>query len=238
MSSLEKKITELNHQLEEEIKSKQKALEEQEKKNKIFKQKLLAETLDSGNFNKYNFIQLINDSMNDLKSSLDDKSTKIFTLLNNIQTTMSDSIKLPSEYYEKMNNKLKDLTQSTEKCLEESNKNSIVIIENEIKSKLKLQFDWQNKQIEELMEYKIKAKNLETKISSLETKNKNLEIIDQKIKAQNDDLNELLKTKNNKIKEIEIKLSDMENFNAYLKDFIISGKTIDEYEEFLEMHGK
>ena len=238
MSSLEKKITELNHQLEEEIKSKQKALEEQEKKNKIFKQKLLAETLDSGNFNKYNFIQLINDSMNDLKSSLDDKSTKIFTLLNNIQTTMSDSIKLPSEYYEKMNNKLKDLTQSTEKCLEESNKNSIVIIENEIKSKLKLQFDWQNKQIEELMEYKIKAKNLETKISSLETKNKNLEIIDQKIKAQNDDLNVLLETKNNKIKEIEIKLSDMENFNAYLKDFIISGKTIDEYEEFLEIHGK
>ena len=151
---------------------------------------------------------------------------------------MMDSIKQPSEFYEKMNNKLKDLTQSTEKCLEESNKNSIVIIENEIKSKLKLQFDWQNKQIDELMEYKIKAKNLETKISSLETQNKNLEDTYKIIEDENSTLNKLIKEKEEKIKEIEIKLLDTENFNACLKDFILRGKTIDEYEEFLEMHGK
>ena len=174
MSSLENKITELNQKLEEEKKINEKALEEQNKKNKLFKQKLLVESLGSENFNKFNFVQLIKESMNELKESLDDKSVKVINLLNNIHTTMADSIKQPSEFYEKMNNKLTDLTQSTEKCLEESNKNSIVIIENEIKSKLKLQFDWQNKQIDELMEYKIKAKNLETKINSLEIKNNGL----------------------------------------------------------------
>ena len=102
----------------------------------MFKQKILAESLGSENFNKYNFVQLIKESMNDLKESLDDKSIKVINLLNNIHTTMMDSIKQPSEFYEKMNNKLKDLTQSTEKCLEESNKNSIVIIENKITIRL------------------------------------------------------------------------------------------------------
>ena len=117
MTSLENKITELNKKLEEAIKSKEEALEEQKEKIIIFKQKLLVESIDSENFNKYNFIQLINDSMNDLKISLDDKSTKIFNLLNNIHTTMAESIKEPSQFYENMINKLKDLTQSTEKCL-------------------------------------------------------------------------------------------------------------------------
>ena len=238
MTSLENKITELNQKLEEAIKSKEKALEEQKEKIIIFKQKLLVESIDSENFNKYNFIQLINDSMNDLKISLDDKSAKIFNLLNNIHTTMADSIKEPSQFYENMVTKLKDLTQSTEKCLENSNKNSIMIIENEIKSKLKLQFDWQNKQIDELMEYKIKAKNLETKVISLEIKNKNLEETDLIIKDANETLNKLLEEKNEKIKNIQIQLDKTEILNAHLKDFILREKTIDEFEEFLEIHGE
>ena len=53
MSSLENKITELNQKLEEEKKNNEKALEEQNKKNKLFKQKILAESLGSENFNKY-----------------------------------------------------------------------------------------------------------------------------------------------------------------------------------------
>ena len=238
MTSLENKITELNQKLEEAIKSKEKALEEQKEKIIIFKQKLLVESIDSENFNKYNFIQLINDSMNDLKISLDDKSAKIFNLLNNIHSTMADSIKEPSQFYENMVTKLKDLTQSTEKCLENSNKNSIMIIENEIKSKLKLQFDWQNKQIDELMEYKIKAKNLETKVNSLEIKNKNLEETDLIIKDANETLNKLLEEKNEKIKNIQIQLDKTEILNAHLKDFILREKTIDEFEEFLEIHGE
>ena len=151
---------------------------------------------------------------------------------------MTDSIKQPTEFIENMNQELKNLTQSTEKSLEEVNKNSIVIIENEIKSKLKLQFDWQNKQIDELMEYKIKAKNLETKMGLLEDKNKNLEETAQIIKDNNDNLYSLLKEKNEKIKELENKLIDKENFNNYLKDFILQERSIDEYEEFLENHGK
>ena len=151
---------------------------------------------------------------------------------------MADSIKEPSQFYENMVTKLKDLTQSTEKCLENSNKNSIMIIENEIKSKLKLQFDWQNKQIDELMEYKIKAKNLETKVNSLEIKNKNLEETDLIIKDANETLNKLLEEKNEKIKNIQIQLDKTEILNAHLKDFILREKTIDEFEEFLEIHGE
>ncbi len=113
-----------------------------------------------------------------------------------------------------------------------------MIIENEIKSKLKLQFDWQNKQIDELMEYKIKAKNLETKVNSLEIKNKNLEETDLIIKDANETLNKLLEEKNEKIKNIQIQLDKTEILNAHLKDFILREKTIDEFEEFLEIHGE
>ena len=162
------------------------------------------------------------------------KSDKIIKILSDIQTTVTNSIKQPTEFIENMNQELKNLTQSTEKSLEEVNKNSIEIIENEIKSKLKLQFDWQNKQIDELMEYKIKAKNLETKINSLEIKNKNLENMIQIVKDENGNLEELRKAKEEKMKEIENKLIDTENFNAYLKDFILRGRTIDEFEDFLE----
>ena len=88
------------------------------------------------------------------------------------------------------------------------------------------------------MEYKIKAKNLETKINSLETKNKNLEQAWQIINNNNNDLEKLLKEQNEKIKEIENRLFYTENFKAYLRDFILWGRSINEYEDFLENHGK
>ena len=51
-------------------------------------------------------------------------------------------------------------------------------------------------------------------------------------------MEELRKAKEEKMKEIENKLIDTENFNAYLKDFILRGRTIDEFEDFLEDHEK
>ena len=238
MVSRENKIMELNNKIKETELSKQKALIEMENKNKIFRQKLIGDALSSNKFNKFNLIDIIDDSLKDLFDLLKIKSDKIIKILSDIQTTVTNSIKQPTEFIENMNQELKNLTQSTEKSLEEVNKNSIVIIENEIKSKLKLQFDWQNKQIDELMEYKIKAKNLETKINSLEIKNKNLENMIQIIKDENGNLEELRKAKEEKMKEIEIKLIDTENFNACLKDFILRGRTIDEFEDFLEDHEK
>ena len=238
MVSLENKIMELNNKIKETELSKQKALIEMENKNKIFRQKLIGDALSSNKFNKFNLIDIIDDSLKDLFDLLKIKSDKIIKILSDIQTTVTNSIKQPTEFIENMNQELKNLTQSTEKSLEEVNKNSIVIIENEIKSKLKLQFDWQNKQIDELMEYKIKAKNLETKINSLEIKNKNLENMIQIVKDENGNLEELRKAKEEKMKEIENKLIDTENFNAYLKDFILRGRTIDEFEDFLEDHEK
>ena len=238
MTSLENKILELNNKLNENEIIKQKALDEMENKNRTLRQKLVEDALTSNKFNKIILSDIIEISLNELKDLLKNKTEKITKILTQIETTVTDSIKQPTEFIENMNQELKNLTQSTEKSLEEVNKNSIVIIENEIKSKLKLQFDWQNKQIDELMEYKIKAKNLETKMGLLEDKNKNLEETAQIIKDNNDNLYSLLKEKNEKIKELENKLIDTENFNAYLKDFILQERSIDEYEEFLENHGK
>ena len=238
MTSLENKILELNNKLNENEIIKQKALDEMENKNRTLRQKLVEDALTSNKFNKIILSDIIEISLNELKDLLKNKTEKITKILTQIETTVTNSIKQPTEFIENMNQELKNLTQSTEKSLEEVNKNSIVIIENEIKSKLKLQFDWQNKQIDELMEYKIKAKNLETKMGLLEDKNKNLEETAQIIKDNNDNLYSLIKEKNEKIKELENKLIDTENFNAYLKDFILQERSIDEYEEFLENHGK
>ena len=142
------------------------------------------------------------------------------------------------EIGEKVNSELKEVIQFTQKSLEEGYQNSITIIENEIKSKLQKKFDWQNKHIDELMQFKIKAINLEIKISSLEEKNKNLEDFGQTVKNQNETLNKILSEKNECINKLKFELDDTENFNAKLKDFILSEKTIDDYEDFLKSLGR
>ncbi len=139
---------------------------------------------------------------------------------------------------EKINIDLKEVIQLTKKSLEEGYKNSITIIENEIKSKLQKKFDWQNKHIDELMEFKVKAINLEIKINSLEQKNKNLEDLEKVLKNENQNLNKLINEKNDYIKKLKFDLHDTEDFNAKLKDFILSEKTIDDYEEFLKSLGR
>ena len=177
-------------------------------------------------------------SVTDLQDTLNSKTEKIYELLKNIQDEVINSIKKPSEFIENMNQELKILTQTTKNNLEEVNKNSITIIENEIKSKLQLQLDWQNKQIDELMEYKIKAKIFETKINSLEMKIKNMEEEHEIVKNQNANLQKVLELKEEKNKDINNRLIDIENYNAYLKDFIIRERSIDEFEDFLENLGK
>ena len=88
------------------------------------------------------------------------------------------------------------------------------------------------------MKFKIKAINLELKISSLEEKNKNLEKLEQATKDENISLNKLLNEKNCYIKRLKDDLVDTEDYNAKLKDFILSGKNIEDYEEFLKNIGK
>ena len=98
-------------------------------------QKLVEDALTSNKFNKIILSDIIEISLNELKDLLKNKTEKITKILTQIETTVTDSIKQPTEFIENMNQELKNLTQSTEKSLEEVNKNSIVIIENEIKSK-------------------------------------------------------------------------------------------------------
>ena len=66
MVSLENKIQELNNKIKENELSKQKALIEMENKNKIFRQKLIGDALSSNKFNKFNLIDIIDDSLKDL----------------------------------------------------------------------------------------------------------------------------------------------------------------------------
>jgi hypothetical protein len=57
---------ELNNKIKETELSKQKALIEMENKNKIFRQKLIGDALSSNKFNKFNLIDIIDDSLKDL----------------------------------------------------------------------------------------------------------------------------------------------------------------------------
>ena len=50
-------------------------------------------------------------------------------------------------------------------------------------------------------------------------------------------INKLINEKNDYIKKLKFDLDDTENFNAKLKYFILSEKTIDDYEEFLKSLG-
>ena len=238
MTSLENKVTELTNKLNENESNNKKALEELQSKNIKLSQQLVGKVLSSDKFNKSTLIKIINDSLKELSDLLKAKSDGITQILSKIENTVNDSIKQPSAFIENLNQEFKELTQSTEKSLKEVNKNSLAMIENEVKSKLKLQLDWQNKQIDELMEYKIKAKNLETKINSLDVKYKDLEEKDKIIKDQNETLVKVINAKEEKIKELESRIYDIEYFNACLKDFILRERSIDEYEDFLEQHEK
>ena len=241
ISSLENKMSELNKKLNEHIRDKEIAVASVQKKYDILQQKLLDYTCsnkENNKLNKDNLIEIINDSVTEFAELFKNKTNKILKLLKDIKENMFSSENKASEYVEKINLDLKEVMQFTQKSLEEGYKNSITIIENEIKSKLQKKFDWQNKHIDELMEFKIKAINLEIKINSLEEKNKNLEELEKVIKNENNNLNKLLNEKNDYINKLKFELADTENFNAKLKDFILSEKTIDDYEDFLKSLGR
>ncbi len=240
ISSLENKICELNKKINEHVTDKEKAVSSWQKKYELLQQKLLDYTCNNkeNNINKDNLIEIINDSVTEFAELFKNKTNKIISLLKDIKDNMFNSDGNTSQIVEKINIELKEVMQFTKKSLEEGYKNSITIIENEIKSKLQKKFDWQNKHIDELMEFKIKAINLEIKINALETKYKNLEDFEQTIKNENNNLNKLLKEKNDCINKLKFDLTDTENFNAKLKDFILSEKTLEDYEDFIKSLGR
>ena len=240
ISSLENKICELNKKINEHVTDKEKAVSSWQKKYELLQQKLLDYTCNNkeNNINKDNLIEIINDSVTEFAELFKNKTNKIISLLKDIKDNMFNSDGNTSQIIEKINIELKEVMQFTKKSLEEGYKNSITIIENEIKSKLQKKFDWQNKHIDELMEFKIKAINLEIKINALETKYKNLEDFEQTIKNENNNLNKLLKEKNDCINKLKFDLTDTENFNAKLKDFILSEKTLEDYEDFIKSLGR
>ena len=240
ISSLENKLSELNKKLNEQIRDKEIAVASVQKKYEVLQQKLLDYTCSNkeNKLNKDNLIEIINDSVTEFAELFKNKTDKVLSLLKDIKENMFSSENKASGIVEKINIDLKEVIQLTKKSLEEGYKNSITIIENEIKSKLQKKFDWQNKHIDELMEFKVKAINLEIKINSLEQKNKNLEDLEKVLKNENKNLNKLINEKNDYIKKLKFDLHDTEDFNAKLKDFILSEKTIDDYEEFLKSLGR
>ena len=242
ISSLENKMSELNQKLNEHLRDKEIAVASVQKKYELLQQKLLDYTCsnreNSTLMNKNFLIEIINDSVTEFAELFKNKTNKIVALLKDIKDNMFNSEDKSTEFGEKINLELKEVIQSTKKSLEEGYKNSITIIEKEIESGLQKKFDWQNKHIDELMKFKIKAINLEIKINSLEEKNKNLEDLKQAIKNENDNSNKLLNEKKDYINKLKLDLADIENFNAHLKDFILREKTIDDYDEFLKSLGR
>ena len=240
INSLENKLSELNKKLNEQMRDKEIAVASVQKKYEVLQQKLLDYTCSNkeNKLNKDNLIEIINDSVTEFAELFKNKTDKVLSLLKDIKENMFSSENKASGIVEKINDEMKDVIQFAKKSLEEGYKNSITIIENEIKSKLQKKFDWQNKHIDELMEFKVKAINLEIKINSLEQKNKSLEDLEKVIKNENQNLNKLIIEKNDYIKKLKFDLVDTENFNAKLKDFILSEKTLDDYEDFLKSLGR
>ena len=241
ISSLENKMSELNKKLNQLTIDKEVAVASIQKKYEILQQKLLDYTCsnkENSKMNKNNLIEIINDSVTEFIELFQNKTDKIMSLLKDIKENMFNDEGKAAEIGEKVNDELKEAIQFTKKNLEEGYKNSINIIENEIKSKLQEKFDWQNKHIDELMEFKIKAINLEIKINSLEARNKYLEESKQVIGNENNSLNKLIKEKNEEINTLKIRLIDTEDFNAKLKDFFLREKNLDAYEDFLKSIGR
>ena len=241
ISSLENKVSELNSKLNEYLKDKETAVAQVQKKYDLLQQKFINYTCSDENNNKMNpanLIEIINDSLTEFCELFKNKIDKISSELKVIKENMFNSDEQLSKTIEKINLELKEVIQNTQKNLEEGYKNSIIIIENEIKSKLQERFDWQNQHIDQLMEFKIKAVNLEIKVNSLEEKNKNLEDMANVKGNENENLNKLLVEKDEYINNLKFKVSDLEDFNKKLKNFILRGKTLNEFDEFLKELGK
>ena len=224
ISSLENKLSELNAKLNEYLKDKETAVASVQKKYDLLQQKFINYTCSDEKNNKmnpFNLIEIINDSLTEFCELFKNKIDKISSELKVIKENMFNSDEQLSKTIEKINLELKEVIQNTHKNLEEGYKNSIIIIENEIKSKLQERFDWQNKYIDQLMEFKIKAVNLEIKVNSLEEKNKNLEDMANVKGNENENLNKLLVEKDEYINNLKFKVSDLDDFNKKLKNFIL-----------------
>lgn len=55
---------------------------------------------------------------------------------------------------------------------------------------------------------------------------------------ENENLNKLLAEKDEYINNLKFKVSDLDDFNKKLKNFILRGKTLNEFDEFLKELGK
>jgi serine/threonine protein kinase len=239
--SLKNKLSELNTKLNEYLKDKEIAVASVQNKYDLLQQKFINYTCSDEKNNKMNpanLIEIINDSLTEFCELFKNKIDKISSELKVIKDNMFNSDEQLSKTIEKINLELKEVIQNTQKNLEEGYKNSIIIIENEIKSKLQERFDWQNKHIDQLMEFKIKAVNLEIKVNSLEEKNKNLEDMANVKGNENENLNKLLAEKDEYINNLKFKVSDLDDFNKKLKNFILRGKSLSEFDEFLKELGK
>jgi chromosome segregation ATPase len=239
--SLKNKLSELNTKLNEYLKDKEIAVASVQNKYDLLQQKFINYTCSDEKNNKmnpFNLIEIINDSLTEFCELFKNKIDKISSELKVIKENMFNSDEQLSKTIEKINLELKEVIQNTHKNLEEGYKNSIIIIENEIKSKLQERFDWQNKYIDQLMEFKIKAVNLEIKVNSLEEKNKNLEDMANVKGNENENLNKLLVEKDEYINNLKFKVSDLDDFNKKLKNFILKGKTLNEFDKFLKELGK
>ena len=237
ISSLENKISELNKKISDHLKNKEMAVSTVQKKYEILQQKLLDITCstESSNLHRENLIEIINDSITEFSEIFRYKSEKILSFLKEIKENAVNSDEKFSRIIDDTNRELQKTICNTKKSLED-NYNSLAAVEKEAKSKMQERFDWQNKHINELMQFKIKATNFEVKIESLEAKNKNLEELLEITKKENDILTTSINEKKEIISKLNDKITELEQLNAGLKDFIMSkcSEKLDDYEIFLK----
>jgi serine/threonine protein kinase len=228
------KISDLKAQIETLLVEKNDISLNYQKKVEILQAKIFNDTTSAEHieFNTAKFLEIVNDSINDLKIIFKSKTENLEKFLIEIK---EDAEKCERKYPEIINerhNTIIDTISRIKRSIEEDYIKIKLKIEKENNTTaMNERMEWMKKQISELMHFKIKASNLEIQISKMETQIKKLEEMNELYKINSQTLEKVNCEKDRKINKNELYITNLEARLCDVKDYLFKHQQ-DKLEEF------
>jgi len=222
----ESKFGEMKNKIEELIKEKNELLIQNQNKIEILQAKLFNfDSESTGNIqdkshNTEKILEMIYENLHEFEAMFKKVVSNLEKTFIEIKETAEKSDKKFSEIIEERNGNIIEVFEKTKIALSEE----LIKFKNKFEddsknSKINERIDWMKKQINELMNYKVKSTNLEESLKKIESHNKKLEEIVELSKYNADTLlkvnvekEEKIILKDKYIKNLEARLSDVKDY--------------------------
>jgi serine/threonine protein kinase len=228
------KITDLKAQIEKLIAEKDEISVNCQKKVEILQAKIFNDTTSAEHMelNTAKILEIVNDSMNDMKNLFKSKAEHLEKFLIEIKEEADKCEKKFPEIISERHNTIIDTINRIKRSIDEDYIKIKLKIEKENSSTaMNERMEWMKKQISELMHFKIKSSNLEIQVSKMEAHIKKIEEMNELYKTNAQTLEKVNCEKDRKIGKNELYITNLEARLCDVKDYLFRHQQ-DKLEEF------